>query len=76
MDTVGYKDIKGYSKLFIDYIENYDNVSEFFNGNPNERKAWESQLSACDSHDYQREQLVRILLMHNHDRTENNLITS
>ncbi len=75
MDTVGYSDIKGYSKLFIDYIENYDNVSEFFNGNPNERQAWESQLSACDSHDYQREQLVRILLKHNRDRTENNLIT-
>ncbi len=75
METVNFKEIKGYPKLFTDYIENYSKVGELFNGDPSESTAWNNQFTACESREYHRDTIKDILLGQNNLKSQNKSVT-
>jgi len=65
MQSLPYSRMSGFPKLFVDYVEDYGRVEEFFNGRPANSKSWLQQFTHIDSGEYHREKLIDILSNHN-----------
>ena len=65
MQFVPYSRLSGFPKLFVDYVEDYGRVEEFFNGRPAHNESWLQQFTRIDAGEYHREKLIDILSNHN-----------
>lgn len=69
IQSVPYDQISGYSKLFLDYVNDYDRVQEFFNGKSGDNSTWTDQIKRCRQRDYNRDELINILFKQNKSAT-------
>ena len=60
-------DESGFSCLFIDYIDNYSRVKNYFIGNFRDKKLWQSQIDSVSRREIDRSSLSQILLNQNRD---------
>ncbi|MGD1045553.1 MAG: bacillithiol biosynthesis cysteine-adding enzyme BshC [Bacteroidota bacterium] len=71
MNCISYNELQsdesGFSRLFVDYIDNYSRVKDFFIGDFRDKKLWHSQLSAVSHREIDRSSLAQILLNQNRD---------
>jgi bacillithiol biosynthesis cysteine-adding enzyme BshC len=57
----------GFSKLFLDYIKNYDSLQTFFSGNYQKQQDWEAAIQRVGSHHHDRSKITQILSIQNRD---------
>jgi bacillithiol synthase len=57
----------GFSRLFIDYIDNFERVKDFFIGDFRDKNLWLSRLQAVTHRDIDRSTLAQVLLNQNRD---------
>ena len=71
MNFIPYSELQseesGFSRLFIDYIDNYSHVKDFFIGDFRDKKVWESRLHAVAHRAMNRSSIAQILLNQNRD---------
>ena len=71
MNWISYNELQtdetGISRLYVDYIENYQRVKDYFSGNFREESHWRSRLDAIVQHTIDRSSLVQVLLNQNRD---------
>jgi len=71
MNCIPYNELQsgesGFSRLFIDYIDNYSNVKDFFIGDFRDKKLWQSQINAILHREIDRSSLAQVLLNQNRD---------
>lgn len=71
MNFIPYSELQseesGFSRLFIDYIDNYSHVKDFFVGDFRDKKVWESRLHAIAHRDINRSAIAQVLLNQNRD---------
>ncbi len=60
-------DESGFSRLFVDYIDNYSLVKDFFIGDFRDKKLWHSRLNAVIHREIDRSSLAQVLLNQNRD---------
>lgn len=60
-EYIDFSKIIGFSKMFVDYISNFDKLSGFYTGNPFSEQSWDKILHSLTNHQYKREPLCRIL---------------
>lgn len=65
MRSIPYDTIKGYSKIFLDYVQDFDRVGGYFSGDPSKPESWVKQFEKCGSRNYNRDSLAEILLEQN-----------
>lgn len=70
--TIAFKDLTfddatGFSKLFLTYIDNYESIAEFYNGNFRSNDDWKAHIETLQNRKIDRSALVRILLNQNRD---------
>ncbi|KPK88278.1 hypothetical protein AMJ80_11260, partial [bacterium SM23_31] len=61
MRPVPYSSMSGFPRLFVDYVEDYSRVEEFFSGRPAHKESWLKQFAHIDSGEYKRDKLIDIL---------------
>ncbi len=61
MTSISYRDIKGFSDLYIKYTNNYEKVASFYNGNPFDDSSFEKRLETISESEYNRDALFKIL---------------
>jgi bacillithiol biosynthesis cysteine-adding enzyme BshC len=71
MNCIPYSELQsgesGFSRLFVDYIDNYSNVKDFFIGDFRDKKLWQSQINAISHREIDRSLLAQVLLNQNRD---------
>jgi len=71
MNFIPYSELQseesGFSRLFIDYIDNYAHVKDFFIGDFRDKKVWESRLQAVSHRAMNRSAIAQVLLNQNRD---------
>jgi bacillithiol biosynthesis cysteine-adding enzyme BshC len=71
MNWVPYSELQGdetgFSRLFVDYIENYGRVQPYFSADFRDEKQWRSRLQAVLEHKRNRSSIVQVLLNQNRD---------
>ena len=71
MNCIPYNELQsgesGFSRLFVDYIDNYSNVKDFFIGDFRDKKLWQSQINAILHREIDRSSLAQVLLNQNRD---------
>ncbi len=71
MNCIPYNELQsgesGFSRLFVDYIDNYSNVKDFFIGDFRDKKLWQSQINAILHREIDRSLLAHVLLNQNRD---------
>ena len=71
MNCIPYNELQsdesGFSRLFVDYINNYTLVNEFFIGDFRDKKIWQSRIDAVTHREIDRSSLVQVLLNQNRD---------
>lgn len=71
MNSIPYNELQSsesvFSRLFIDYIDNYSQVKDFFIGDFRDKKLWKSRLEAVVHRDIDRSSLAQILQKQNRD---------
>ncbi|MGD0036606.1 MAG: bacillithiol biosynthesis cysteine-adding enzyme BshC [Bacteroidota bacterium] len=71
MNCIPYNELQsgesGFSRLFVDYIDNYSNVKDFFLGDFRDKKLWQSQINAVLHREIDRSSLAQVLLNQNRD---------
>lgn len=60
-------DESGFSRLFVDYIDNYSLVKGFYVGDFRDKKLWQSRLNAVVHREIDRSSLAQVLLNQNRD---------
>lgn len=75
MQSVPYSLISRFPKLFVDYIEDYSRVEEFFNGSPANNESWMQQFANIDTRKYHREELTGILSDQNGESCSRRILT-
>jgi len=71
MNFIPYNELQtgdsGFSRLFIDYVDHFSTVKDFFIGDFRDKKIWQSQLDAVTHREMDRSSLVQVLLNQNRD---------
>jgi bacillithiol biosynthesis cysteine-adding enzyme BshC len=71
MNYISYNELQsdetGFSRLFVDYVNNYSRVKDFFVGDFRDEKHWRSSLEAVSHRSIDRSSLVQVLLNQNRD---------
>ncbi len=71
MNFIPYNELQsgesGFSRLFVDYIDNYSLVKDFFIGDFRDKKLWQSQINAVSHREIDRSSLAQVLLNQNRD---------
>ena len=71
MNCIPYNELQsdesGFSRLFVDYIDNYSRVQDFFIGDFRDKKLWQSRLDAVSHREIDRSSLAQVLLNQNRD---------
>ena len=62
-----HSDESAFSRLFIDYIDNYSHVKNFFIGDFRDKKLWQSRLNAVAHREIDRSSVAQVLLNQNRD---------
>ena len=57
----------GFSRLFVDYIDNYSRVKDFFIGDFRDKNLWQSRLNAVTHREIDRSSVAQVLLNQNRD---------
>jgi len=57
----------GFTRLFVDYVDNYSNVKDFFIGDFRDKKQWQSRLAAVTHRELNRSSIAQVLLNQNRD---------
>jgi bacillithiol biosynthesis cysteine-adding enzyme BshC len=73
-EILEFRDIGGYSKLFLDYISEYSLLEQFFSGDPYTEKTYVDLITKIDSKEYDRGQLAEILRNQNQEFTDNEMM--
>jgi bacillithiol biosynthesis cysteine-adding enzyme BshC len=60
-------DESGFARLFIDYVDHYANVQNFFIGDFRDKKLWQSRLATVTRREIDRSALAQVLLNQNRD---------
>ena len=60
-------DEAGFTRLFVDYIDNYSNVKDYFIGDFRDKKLWHSRLTSVAHREMNRSAIVQVLLNQNRD---------
>ena len=75
MRSFHYHRLRGFSRLFLDYVEDYNRVSGFFCGNPADDESWLKRFKQCESRHYDRDRLIEILMQQNGESGNRRIIT-
>jgi bacillithiol biosynthesis cysteine-adding enzyme BshC len=71
MNYISYNELQsdetGFSRLFVDYVNNYSRVKDFFVGDFRDEKHWRSSLETISHRSIDRSSLVQVLLNQNRD---------
>ena len=71
MNYIPYNELQsdetGFSRLFVDYVNNYSRVKDFFVGDFRDEKQWRSSLETVSHRSIDRSSLVQVLLNQNRD---------
>jgi bacillithiol synthase len=71
MNTIPFSELQsdesGFSRLFVDYIDNYSHVKDFYIGDFRDKKLWQSRLSTVAGRDIDRSTITQVLLNQNRD---------
>jgi bacillithiol synthase len=71
MNCIPYNELQlgesGFSRLFVDYIDNYTRVKDFFVGDFRDKKLWYSRLNAVTHREMDRSSIAQVLLNQNRD---------
>jgi bacillithiol biosynthesis cysteine-adding enzyme BshC len=71
MNYIPYNELQsdetGFSRLFVDYVNNYSRVKDFFVGDFRDEKHWRSSLETVSHRSIDRSSLVQVLLNQNRD---------
>jgi bacillithiol synthase len=71
MNCIPYNELQfgesGFSRLFVDYIDNYIRVKDFFVGDFRDKKLWQSRLNAITHREMDRSSIAQVLLNQNRD---------
>lgn len=71
MNCIPYSELQsdesGFSRLFIDYIDNYSRVKDFFIGDFHDKNLWKSRLDAVTHREIDRSSIAQVLLNQNRD---------
>jgi len=71
MNFIPYNELQtgdsGFSRLFIDYVDHFSTVKDFFIGDFRDKRIWQSQLDAVTHREMDRSSLVQVLLNQNRD---------
>jgi bacillithiol biosynthesis cysteine-adding enzyme BshC len=71
MNYISYNELQsdeiGFSRLFVDYVNNYSRVKDFFVGDFRDEKHWRSSLEIVSHRSIDRSSLVQVLLHQNRD---------
>ena len=71
MNFIPYNELRsdesGFSRLFIDYIDNYSRVKDFFVGDFHDKNIWESRLKTIVNREVKRSSITQVLLNQNRD---------
>ncbi len=60
-EYIEFSEITGFSKLFIDYIKNFEKVSEFYSGDPFREESWEAIQNSINNQPKVKNKLIKIL---------------
>jgi bacillithiol synthase len=71
MNSIPYNELQsdesGFSRLFVDYIDNYSRVKDFFMGDYHDKKIWQSRLHEITHRNINRSMIAQVLLNQNRD---------
>jgi bacillithiol biosynthesis cysteine-adding enzyme BshC len=71
MNCIPYNELQsdesGFSRLFVDYIDNYSRLKDFFIGDFRDKNVWRSQLTAVTHREIDRSSIAQVLLNQNRD---------
>jgi bacillithiol synthase len=71
MNYISYSDLQsdetGFSHLFVDYVNNFSRVKDFFIGDFRDEKLWNSRLKTISQRSLDRSSLVQVLSNQNRD---------
>jgi bacillithiol biosynthesis cysteine-adding enzyme BshC len=71
MNCIQYNELQsdesGFSRLFVDYIDNYSRVKDFFIGDFHDKNVWKSRLQAVTHRERDRSSIAQVLLNQNRD---------
>jgi len=71
MNYISYNELQsdetGFSRLFVDYVNNYSRVKDFFAGDFRDERHWRSSLETVSHRSIDRSSLVQVLLNQNRD---------
>jgi bacillithiol biosynthesis cysteine-adding enzyme BshC len=71
MNWIPYNELQsdeaGFSRLFVDYVNNYSRVKDYFIGDFRDEKLWQSRLDTVTKRNIDRSSLVQVLLNQNRD---------
>lgn len=71
MNYIPYNELQsdetGFSRLFVDYVNNYSRVKDFYAGDFRDEKHWRSSLETVSHRSIDRSSLVQVLLNQNRD---------
>ena len=60
-------DESGFTRLFIDYVDQYAHVQDFFIGDFRDKNVWQARLAAVTHRDMDRSTIAQVLLNQNRD---------
>jgi len=65
MERTAFRDIGGYPRLFLDYVDDFPRVRRLFSSSPFDDSAWEPLFKNLESRQYARRKLTEILRKQN-----------
>jgi len=57
----------GFSRLFVDYIDHFNRVKDFYNGDFRDKQVWQSRINDVMQRELDRSSIVQVLLNQNRD---------